>query len=334
LPSTPPARPSSAPGEMKEVSPSIYRAKMPGGPTLGPFPYPRLVEMFVTGQIDYRALISRESSPFRDITAYTELGRFVNSPAFRWDDGVFSHHNNAQAIDRLLLPRRLFQLAIKRETGALCFRDATRRKKIYFVEGVPELVVSTDKRELFGEHLVARGSVLRMEVEMALAMLPRFNGHLGDALVGLGVLRPIELVRAIQAQMLDRSTEVFTWKKGEMAFVRGARSHEETFPFAIDPFDLVVRGMRDAYAQDELDGLLAPLDGDAIEPNSPLPIRVGAFRFSDTEEQIIASVKQPTTLVDIAKTMRRVATREETYRTIFCALSADLLRSEKFSALR
>jgi serine/threonine-protein kinase len=333
LQSTPPARPSSAPGEMREVSPSIYRAKMPGGPTLGPFPYPRLVEMFVTGQVDYRALISRESSPFRDINTYTELGRFVNSPAFRWDDGVFNQHNSAQAIDRLLLPRRLFQLAIKRETGALYFRDATRRKKIYFVEGVPELVVSTEKRELFGEHLVARGSVLRMEIEMALAMLPRFNGHLGDALVGLGVLRPIELVRAIQAQMLDRSTEVFTWKKGEMAFVRGARSHEETFPFAIDPFDLVVRGMRDAYVQDELDQLLAPLDGDLIEPVSPLPIRVGAFRFSDTEEQIIASVKQPTTLADIAKTMRRGATREETYRTIFCALSADLLRSPKWTAL-
>src|SRR6185295_745346 len=56
LPSAPPARPSSLPGEMREVSPSIYRAKMPGGPTLGPFGYPRVVEMFVTGQIDHRVL--------------------------------------------------------------------------------------------------------------------------------------------------------------------------------------------------------------------------------------------------------------------------------------
>ncbi|MFO0735719.1 MAG: serine/threonine-protein kinase [Labilithrix sp.] len=329
MPTSPPARPSSLPGEMREVSPSIYRAKMPGGPTLGPFGYPRLVEMFVTGAIDHRVLLSRETSPFRDVTSYTELGRFVNSPAFRWEE-VWNANNGVQPLNRLVLPRRFFQLAIKRETGALYFRDGTKKKKIYVVDGVPELVVSTDKRELFGEHLVARGAVLRMEVEMALAMLPRFNGHLGDALVGLGVLRPIELVRAIHSQMLDRSTEIFAWTQGEVAFVRGARSHEETFPFAIDPFDLVVRGMRDAYSQDELEKLLAPLEGDLIEPATPLPVRLGAFHFTETEEQIIASVKEPTSLADIAKNMRKVATREETYRTIFCALSADVLTSASY----
>jgi serine/threonine-protein kinase len=173
-----------------------------------------------------------------------------------------------------------------------------------------------------------------MEVEMALAMLPRFNGHLGDALVGLGVLRPIELVRAIQSQMLDRTTEIFTWEKGEVAFVRGARSHEETFPFAIDPFDLVVRGVRDAFAQEELFALLGPIEGDPISAVTPLPVRLGAFHFTETEEQIIACVREPMLLADITKTMRRVATREEVYRTIFCALSADVLTSPKWTELR
>src|SRR5690606_33758399 len=105
---------------------------------------------------------------------------------------------------RVLLPSRLFQLALRRDTGALLFRDGVRRKKIYLVEGVPEFVVSTDKRELLGEFLVARGQVLRMEVEMALAMLPRFGGRIGDALCGLGVLRPIELFRAIHQQTQER----------------------------------------------------------------------------------------------------------------------------------
>jgi serine/threonine-protein kinase len=227
----------------------------------------------------------------------------------------------------------MFHLALRRDTGALHFRDGAKKKKIYLVEGVPEFVMSTDKRELFGEHLVARGQVLRMEVEMGLAMLPRYAGRLGDALCGLGVLRPIELFRAIAQQTQDRFIEVFQWRKGEVAFVRGARSHEEAFPFAIDPFDLVVRGVRDAYAQEELEEMLAPLEGDLIEPRTPLPIRVGAFRFSDTEEQIIASVKDGVALADIAKAMRRVATREETYRTIFCALSADVLRSPKWTEI-
>src|SRR5207237_9837533 len=131
---------------------------------------------------------------------------------------VFTSATERGPIDRVLLPSRLFKLALERATGAIHLRDGARKKKIYIVEGVPEFVVSTDKRELFGEHLVARGQVLRMEVEMALAMLPRFNGRLGDALVGLGVLRPIELFRAILQQPQDRFLELFHWRQGEMAF--------------------------------------------------------------------------------------------------------------------
>jgi serine/threonine-protein kinase len=304
---------------------------MPGGPTFGPLSYPRLVELFVTGSIDHRALISRETSPFRDAASYPELGRFVSSPALRWDDGVFTAQNAVALIDRVLLPTRLFQLALKRETGALYFRDGTKRKKIYLVEGVPEFVVSTDKRELFGEHLVARGQVLRMEVEMALAMLPRFGGRLGDALCGLGVLRPIELFRAIQAQMQDRYLEIFSWRKGEVAFVRGARSHEETFPLGFDPFELVLRGVRDSYRCEELEAILSPLEEDMIEPVVPLPVRLEAYRFSEPEENVIRSIQGPTPIIDIVKAARRTATRDETFRALFCALSCDLLRSARWT---
>ncbi len=321
-----------SPGEARDVAPAIYRAKMPGGPTLGPLSYPRLVELFVTGGIDHRALLSRESSAFRDATSYSELARFVSSAALRWDDGVFKADNGVALIDRVLLPTRLFQLALERATGALYFRDGARRKKIYLVEGVPEFVMSTDKRELFGEHLVARGQVLRMEVEMALAMLPRFNGRIGDALCGLGVLRPIELFRAIQQQMQERYLEVFQWRKGEVAFVRGARSHEETFPLGFDPFELVLRGVRDAYGAEELEAILMPLEEDAIEPVVPLPVRVEAFRFPEAEEHVIKSIKVPTPLAEVVRVARRHATREETFRALFCALSCDLLRSQRWAA--
>lgn len=327
------ALPPSGGGEARDVAPAIYRAKMPGGPTLGPLSYPRLVELYVTGGIDHRALVSRETSPFRDAASYSELARFVSSPALRWDDAVFTPQNGVAPVDRVLLPARLFQIALRRETGALYFRDGARKKKIYLVEGVPEFVVSTEKRELFGEHLIARGQVLRMEVEMALAMLPRWSGRLGDALCGLGVLRPIELFRAIQQQMQARYLEVFQWRKGEVAFVRGARSHEETFPLGFDPFELVLRGVRDAYGAAEIEAILAPLAEDAIEPIVPLPVRIEAFRFADAEEYVIKSIKAPTSIAEVVQASRRFATREEVHRALFCALSCDLLRSASWTAL-
>jgi serine/threonine protein kinase len=329
-----PRSPSVAPAslEPREVSPPIYRVKMPAGPTLGPLSYPRLVELFVTGGIDHRAQISRESGEFRDASRFTELDRFVSSAALRWDDGVFCEQNEAGPIDRVMLPSRMFHLALRRDTGALHFRDGAKKKKIYLVEGVPEFVMSTDKRELFGEHLVARGQVLRMEVEMGLAMLPRYAGRLGDALCGLGVLRPIELFRAIAQQIQDRFIEVFQWRKGEVAFVRGARSHEETFPLGMDPFELVLRAVREHYPAAELEAILSPLEEDLIVPVVPLPVRIEAFRFGDAEENVLKRIKEPALIGDVVRASRKFATREETHRAIFCGLSCDLLRSERWNS--
>jgi serine/threonine-protein kinase len=323
---------SSDSSEPRAAAPEIYRTKTPGGLTVGPLGYPRLVELFVTGGLDHRALVSCETSPFRDASSYPELARFVNSPALRWDDGAFGALHGVAPIDPPRLPARHFQLARERETGALHLRDGARKKKIYLVEGVPEFIVSTDKRELFGEHLVARGQVLRMEMEMALAMLPRFNGRLGEALCGLGVLRPIELCRAIQQQMLDRYFEILRWKKGEIAFVRGARSHEETFPFGFDPFELVLRGVREAYSLEELEAILSPIDGAPIDPVVPPPARIESFRFAEAEESVLKSIVARTTLADVVEAARRFATREEAYRVVFCGLSCELLRCDGWAA--
>ena len=303
---------------------------MPGGPVLGPLTYPYLVELFVTGGIDHRAQMSRESGDFRDASEFPELTRFVSSAALRWDDRVFNSANEAGPIDRVLLPSRMFQIALKRDTGALYFKDGPRKKKIYLVEGIPEFVMSTDKRELFGEHLVARGQVLRMEVEMALTMLPRYSGRLGDALCGLGVLRPIELFRAIHQQTQARFIEVFQWRKGEVAFVRGARSHEETFPLGMDPFELVLRGVREHYPAGELEAILQPLEDAVLMPVVPLPVRIEAFRFGEAEEQVIKRITAPAVIGDVLQASRKFASREETLRAIFCGLSCDLLRSDRW----
>ena len=88
---------------------------------------------------------------------------------------------------------------------------------------------------LLGEFLVRNGHCLRMEVEMGLALLPRYGGRLGDALVGLGVLRPVELFRHIAAQVHEKLLDAFRWHTGNWAFVPEVRSQEETFPLGIDP---------------------------------------------------------------------------------------------------
>lgn len=321
-------------GPERDVSPQIYRVKQPDGAVLGPMSYPRLVELFATGRMKTRALIARESAEFRVAQDYSELQRFVTSPALRWDSEFPADASGVGPLDRVLLPSRVFQLVIRRETGALLLRDGERRKKIYIVEGVPEFVASTDKHELLGEQLVARGQVLRMEVDMALAMLPKFGGRIGDALVGLGVLRPIELFRAIHEQTQGRFVEMFRWRTGEFGFARGARSHEETFPMGVDPYELIARGVREGYSAHELEAILSPLDEEVLEPVVPLPVRIETFRLPEREANVLREIDGKSTLRKVSAEMSdaQKADPDEVLRAVFIGLSCELLRSNRWTA--
>jgi eukaryotic-like serine/threonine-protein kinase len=327
-----PSRPSVPPSEPRSVSPTIYRVQREDGMIVGPLALPRLIEMFATGEVGGRCSIARENARFKPATAYPELARFMSSPALKWDADLPADAIDRGVLDPARLPTRLFHLAVRRETGALVLRDGTRKKRIFFVEGSPECVTSTEKRELLGEFLIHRGQVLRMELEMALAMLPRFGGRLGDALVGIGVLRPIELFRAVHDQTQERLLETFRMKKGEIAFARSVRSQEETFPLGVDTYELIGRGIRHGYSYEELQSMLSPCHEEVLEPVSAPPVRLEMFRLPDPEAQVIEAVTGKTTLGKLVAqlTADGRADPEEIFRAVFLGLACELLRSPKW----
>jgi serine/threonine-protein kinase len=314
------------------VSPSIYRVQRADGVAFGPITFARLVELFATGELGLSCSIAREHGRFRPATEYPELSRFMNSPALQWEADFPADAIDRGALDPARLPTRLFHIAVRRETGALVLRDGPRKKRIFFVEGSPECVTSTDKRELLGEFLIERGQVLRMEVEMALAMLPRFGGRLGDALVGIGVLRPIELFRAIHDQTQERLIESFRWKAGELSFARGARSQEETFPLGVDTYELIGRGIRHGYTHQELESFLAPIREEVLEPVAVPPVRPEIFRLPEREAGVIDAVTGKTTISQLSAELdgRSAADPEEVLRAVFLGLACELLRSPKW----
>jgi serine/threonine-protein kinase len=323
---------STSPDERQPVSPNIYRVQRDDGRLLGPMPFPSVIELFATGEVGSGCTIAREQGRFRPPSDYVELSRFLTSPALKWDADFASDPIDRGRLDPARLPTRLFHLAVRRETGVLLLRDGSHRKRIFFVEGSPECATSTERKELLGEFLIDRGQVLRMEVEMALAMLPRFGGRLGDALVGIGVLRPMELFRAIHQQTQERLVDVFRWKTGEIAFARGVRSQEETFPLGVDTFELIGRGIRHGYGYDELEALLSPAYEEVIERVIVPPVRLEMFRLPERESAVIEAVTEKTTLAKLVAqfTASGHADPEEVFRAAFLGLACELLRSPKW----
>jgi serine/threonine protein kinase len=331
-PEPPSSRPSMTPSMPRAVTPSIYRLQREDGSIVGPVALPRLIEMFATGDAGSRCFIAREQGRFKPVDTYPELARFMSSPALRWDADLPSDAIDRGVLDPARLPTRIFHIAVRRETGALVLRDGARKKRIFFVEGSPECVTSTEKRELLGEFLIQRGQVLRMELEMALAMLPRFGGRLGDALVGIGVLRPIELFRAVHEQTQERLLETFRMKKGEIAFARSVRSQEETFPLGVDTCELIGRGIRHGYSYEELQSMLAHCHEEVLEPVASPPVRLEMFRLPESEASVIESIRGKTTLGKVLaqQTSDGRADPEDVLRAVFLGLACELLKSPKW----
>jgi len=67
-------------------------------------------------------------------------------------------------------------------------------------------------------------------------MLPHYNGKLGDTLVALGLLRPLDVFRLLSQQVRDRVIDVFGWTEGTFAFFRGTTNPTEGFPLGLDTF--------------------------------------------------------------------------------------------------
>jgi serine/threonine-protein kinase len=141
-------------------------------------------------------------------------------------------------------PVRLFaRLATDRETGQLVVERGNVTKEIFLVDGAPEFVSSNVPAERFGEYLVARGVISAGELSMALAILPRFQGKLGDTLVGLSLLRPLEVFRHLTRQVRDKIIDVFAWQSGNYRYFRGRMNKREAFPLGLDAFEILGAGV-------------------------------------------------------------------------------------------
>ena len=101
---------------------------------------------------------------------------------------------------------------------------------------------SSERSELLGEYLCRRGLLDRGELELALAALPQYGGHLGDTLIALGLADPMEIFRAIRAQGRDRVLDLFRWEEGSLSFRRALETPQVEFPLDLDLLNLMLAG--------------------------------------------------------------------------------------------
>jgi len=142
----------------------------------------------------------------------------------------------------------LFRMASTHSTGLLIASVGGIKKEIFVRAGIPEYVTSNVASELLGAYLVQCGALSSGELAMALAMMPHYGGKLGDTLVGLGLLKPLEVFRHLTVQVRQKLIDVCTWTKGSYGWYDGRAIERTAFPLDINPFEVMGAGamaMRD-----------------------------------------------------------------------------------------
>jgi len=220
--------------------------------------------------------------------------------------------------------RVLFRLMTARATGLLVVAVGGIKKEIYVRDGQPEYVSSNVASELFGNYLVAKGVLSEGELAMALAMMPHYGGKLGDTLVGLGLLKPLEVFRHLTRQVRSKIIDVCTWNKGGFGWYAGRENPREAFPLDFNAFEILGAGGM-ALSDDHIDSWIAK--------HGSLKLRTSRTRRVGPERFEVKGLVQLCELLDgkrtIADLVEMQADRNERLRVgrMLCLLEAcDLAR--------
>jgi serine/threonine-protein kinase len=312
------------------------------GEKLGPWPFARLVEAIATGDIGRGDQVDYMGRGLCPIESIDELSRFLSARSVTTDR--VAEVGTAEFVDDVsteALVTILLRVVETEATGVLFAEGPTEprrprtasampgaeagRKELYFVKGKLHHVASNNAGELLGEYLVRRGMISRDELDLALAVLPRYGGRMGDTLISLGLVASLDIFHAIRDQGHDRLVHLFQWRTGRLAFFAGHTAPHVEFPLDLDVLPLLVAGVEAAEPGDEPLAKWRPRFDDVIVPTPRRKMR--AAQWPALHRKLIDVIDEPKPLRHVLSTMAQAGatTANDVLRALETLLMAKLV---------
>jgi len=260
----------------------------------------------------------------------TAVGRFVSAAPSRPPD-------SAGDLGTISAMRIFADVTVAGETGLLRFErggesanedektpaEIAEIKEVFLSSGSPESVNSSVAAERFGAYLVSRGVLRAAELEMALGMLPHFSGKLGDTLVGLGLMRPLDVFRQLSQQVRDRIIDLFRWSDGSFAFYRGVKNEQESFPLGLDGFEILGAGVLTVPA-DQLELRFEAMHASRPRRAERRRIDPDAFRLGPTPREVLELLDGQRALGSWLEQFSAAEERVTFLRSLYLLIETDL----------
>jgi serine/threonine-protein kinase len=199
-------------------------------------------------------------------------------------------------------------IARNEESGVLFVEQGAAdrpRTELYFAEGKLVMTSSSEPRTLLGAHLVHKGLIDQTELELALLVMHKYNGQLGDTLIALGLADPMEVFQAIRSQGRERVSQLFRWTSGELHFYRGVEPAKLDFRLDLDIPALVLQGMHDTRTDLEIEFEWATKLHETFAAPQPMPQWARAVTWPAPLIAVLRSVGTPRNAVELIEEFRK-----------------------------
>jgi tRNA A-37 threonylcarbamoyl transferase component Bud32 len=336
--------------------PALATVRTTDGRTITDVTFAKLVEFIVTGELGAQDEVSMSGEPLQRLETIDVLARHLppsTQTTSRLDGpGVPDY---AAELSNTGMLDVLTWLLVRKETGAL-FADRPAgpsrrpippgssvaksmresgfgpvRKELYLENARLILVASSEPSELLGEHLVRRGAIQRSELEAALLEMPRYDGRLGDTLIGLGLVDAVEVFRAIESQGRARVAAIFRWSVGRVSFYRGVKPQRVDFRLDLDIPELMLAGLEESVTnpaivdrhRDAMDTMFIPI--------RPPPNYAMSVAWPPSVLLLMGTLGSGRRLNDILATLKATRNMDapEVLRAIEITLTCGLVRKGK-----
>lgn len=280
-------------GEMPTLD---YVVQTTTGERHGPWPFARMIEAIATGRVGPGDLVSAGGGAFRPIGELTGLARHFplsSLSAVTRERDAPTEPDGSFRLEAGGFVQALAMLVMGEETGLLLCEQGGVRKELYVLRGAPTFVTSNLASELLGEFLVARGVISRGELDMALAVLPRFEGRLGDTLAALGLVEPVHLFQHIAWQVREKLLDLFAWVGGRASLWRGVQAPQSGFPLGLDPWSILEEGIARRIAHGLDDDIVTATPNLRLCHVRPLPKDIDIARLPTGARQLYEGLAIP-----------------------------------------
>lgn len=255
------------------MPPRRYYFRSKDGSTLGPVSLNVVAEMIRSDKVKANTPVSVDGDDFRPMKSFPELATLLSVDVESAmpgapDEAVVMDDSPTYSgtLAEVSFPKLLFHFIVSKTTGRLMLFNQTVKKEIYLVNGKTVAATSTLERDQLGQHLVRNKVLTGEQLKQLLAEASQNEQRLGDYLIQRGVVSPHELVEQLREQMLQKIYEVFFWRVGRYSFYDGQEYSGSVLPMNMNPWEVVVEGVRQGYECGELKEVLGPYMNHFILP--------------------------------------------------------------------